>query len=259
MEQENITERLIDYIDGKLSMEERAEIREWLDNDPSLMSEYEQLRMLLRQMDQPLPEVPSGKMTQRFESWLESQDSKPKTRTLTRSLPATYLYRIAASVLVLVFAGGAWWMVQSSLNQKRELARLELELKQTKQLMLDQLKDDQSASQRMLGVYATNTLATADDEIIEALANTMETDGSSNVRLAALEALSRFYHEPYVKQLLIKSLNHQKDPVVQIALIQLLVQMKEKSILSDLERLTRQNNPVKAVKDEAYKGIFKLT
>jgi hypothetical protein len=259
MEQENITERLIDYIDGKLSAEDRAEIRDWLENDPNLLAEYEQLRKLLRQMDQPLPEVPSGKMTQRFESWLESQDSKPKTRTLSRTLSGTYLYRIAASVLVLILAGGAWWMVQSSLDQKKELARLQLELKQTRQLMLDQLNDDQSASQRMLGVYATNTLSTADDEIIDALANTMESDASSNVRLAALEALSRFYQDPKVKQLLIKSLNRQKDPVVQIALIQLLVQMKEKSILSDLERLSRQNHPVKAVKDEAYKGIFKLT
>ncbi len=255
MEQENITERLIDYIDGKLGAAEKAEIREWLENDPNLLAEYEQLRKMLRQMDQPLPEVPSGKMTQRFESWLESQDSKPKTRTLS----GTYLYRIAASVLVLILAGGAWWMVKSSLDQKNELARLQLELKQTKQLMLGQLQDDQSASQRMLGVYATNTLSTADDEIIDALANTMESDASSNVRLAALEALSRFYQDPKVKQLLIKSLNRQKDPVVQIALIQLLVQMKEKSILSDLERLSRQNHPVKAVKDEAYKGIFKLT
>ena len=150
-------------------------------------------------------------------------------------------------------------MVKSSLDQKHELARLQLELQQTKQLMLDQLKDDQSASQRMLGVYATNTLSTADDEIIDALANTMESDASSNVRMAALEALSRFYQDPKVKQLLIKSLAMQKDPVIQIALIQLLVQMKEKSILPDLERLSRQNHPVKAVKDEAYKGIFKLT
>ena len=255
MEQENITERLIDYIDGKLSAEERAEIREWLENDPNLLAEYEQLRMLLRHMNQPLPEVPSGKMTQRFESWLESNETKPKTRILS----STYLYRIAASLVILILAGGAWFMVKSSLDQKHELARLQLELQQTKQLMLDQLKDDQSASQRMLGVYATNTLSTPDDEIIDALANTMESDASSNVRMAALEALSRFYQDPKVKQLLIKSLAMQKDPVIQIALIQLLVQMKEKSILPDLERLSRQNHPVKAVKDEAYKGIFKLT
>ena len=112
MEQENITERLIDYIDGKLSAEERAEIREWLENDPNLLAEYEQLRMLLRHMNQPLPEVPSGKMTQRFESWLESNETKPKTRILS----STYLYRIAASLVILILAGGAWFMVKSSLD-----------------------------------------------------------------------------------------------------------------------------------------------
>lgn len=267
MEQENITEKLLAYIDGKLSAAENAEIREWLENDPNLDAEYRQLRKLLQQMEQPLPEVPSHRMTQRFESWLEENHTTSQSTTLTRTLSGTLsgtlswtlIYRVAAAIIVLVVAGGTWWMVQTAREQKRELVRLQEELKHTKQLMLDQLQDNQSASQRMMGVYAANTLVSADQEIIDVLAKTMESDASSNVRLAALEALSRFYQEPKVKQLLIQSLTRQKDPVVQIALIQLLVQMKEKSILSDLEHLTRQDHQIKAVRDEAYKGIFKLT
>lgn len=255
MEQENITEKLIAYIDGKLSIEERADIREWLENDPNLMAEYEQLKQLLGQMDQPLPSVPSERLSQRFDSFLENYNQTTQPRTLNLSV----VYRIAASVIVLIFAGGAWMTIKSARDQKRAVVRLEQELINTKKLMLDQMNNDLSASQRMLGVYAANTLTDSDDEIINALANTMETDASSNVRLAAMEALSRFYHEPKVKSLLIQSMTKQKDPVVQIALIQLLVQMKEKSILQDLEKMTHQNHQVKAVKDEAYKGIFKLT
>jgi len=255
MEQENITEKLIAYIDGKLSETDKSQVREWLDNDPNLYAEYEQLRQLLLQMDQALPEVPTDRLTMRFETWLDQFNSTHKTKTLSRPL----IYRIAASIVILIVAGGTLFLVKSSIAQKQELVRLQEELKTTKQLMLDQLQDDQSASQRMLGVYAANTLSTSDDEIIDVLAKTMESDASSNVRLAALEALSRFYQEPKVKKLLIQSMSNQKDPVIQIALIQLLVEMKEKSILSVLERLTRQDHPVKAVKDEAYKGIFKLT
>jgi hypothetical protein len=51
----------------------------------------------------------------------------------------------------------------------------------------------------------------------------------------------------------------QNDPVVQISLIQMMVDMKEKSIIGELEKLTQQKEILKAVKDEAYTGILKLS
>jgi hypothetical protein len=79
------------------------------------------------------------------------------------------------------------------------------------------------------------------------------------VRMAALDALSKFHEEPNVRKELVHSLSVQKDPVVQIALIQLLVTIKEKSVVRDLERMTKDKNMMKAVKDEAYSGIMKLS
>jgi hypothetical protein len=37
------------------------------------------------------------------------------------------------------------------------------------------------------------------------------------------------------------------------------VEMKEKSILKELEEITRKKEVFKAVKDEAYSGILKLS
>jgi hypothetical protein len=51
----------------------------------------------------------------------------------------------------------------------------------------------------------------------------------------------------------------QKDEVVQIALIQVLVKMKEKVILKELEKITQDGEVLKAVKDEAFTGILKLS
>jgi HEAT repeat protein len=87
----------------------------------------------------------------------------------------------------------------------------------------------------------------------------MNEDPNTNVRLAALEALGKFKHEASVRRVLIESLAKQNDPVVQISLIQMMVDMKEKSIIGELEKLTQQKEILKAVKDEAYTGILKLS
>lgn len=256
-EQDRIREKLIEYIDGRLPEVDKAEIDRWLDENPAGREEFEQLKNLLEKLEEDVPEVPSGKLISRYEDWLDGylSQARPESKTLFFST----WFKIAASFVLLILAGGGGFLIKSTLDQKEEVARLQRELAETKQLVLSQLRDEQSASQRMLGVYAANELNTADEDIINVLAKAMEEDPSSNVRLAALEALSRFYHDERVRPLLIGSLNRQTDPVVQIALIQWLVQMKEKSILQDLEKITRGNSPVKAVKDEAYKGIFKLT
>ena len=87
----------------------------------------------------------------------------------------------------------------------------------------------------------------------------MNEDPNTNVRLAALDALSKFHQQEYVRTALINSLAKQKDPVVQISLIRLMVEMKEKSVIKELNRITKDKEMIKAVKDEAYSGLLKLS
>jgi hypothetical protein len=79
------------------------------------------------------------------------------------------------------------------------------------------------------------------------------------VRLAALEALGKFHQHAHVRKALIESLTRQKDPVVQISLIRLMVEMKEKSVINELEKMTKDKENIRAVKDEAYAGMLKLS
>jgi HEAT repeat protein len=130
---------------------------------------------------------------------------------------------------------------------------------ESRKLMMAMLENEQSASQRMTGVSVAFELEKPDDEIVSVLVKTMNEDPNTNVRLAAMEALGKFSTEPTVRRALIHSLSVQKDPVVQIALIQLMVRMKEKGIIHELEKMTKDNSVMKAVKDEAYAGILKLS
>ena len=165
-----------------------------------------------------------------------------------------------AAGLVLVMAGiGIGYWVNKNQQREDELLALKKEIQTTKQMMLVMMDNQQSASQRIQGVNVALKNDKADDEVVRALSKMMNEDPNTNVRLAALDALSKFREEPLVRKELIQSLSMQKDPVVQIALIQLMVRMKEKGAAKDLERIIDDNETMKAVKDEAYSGLLKLS
>jgi hypothetical protein len=155
--------------------------------------------------------------------------------------------------------GSIGYWINKNQQQQHELAELKRQVEENKTMMLTMINNDQSASQRITGVAVAYQLETADDEIVNVLVKTMNEDPNTNVRMAALEALSKFHAEPTVREALVRSLSIQKDPVVQIALIQLMVTIKEKGIMKDLERMTKDKTIMKAVKDEAYSGILKLS
>ena len=101
-------------------------------------------------------------------------------------------------------------------------------------------------------------LKNSGNDIVDALVSTLNSDPNANVRLAALDALARFYQESYVRKKLVASLKKQQDPIVQITLINLLTRMKESGILSELDKIVNDENTQKPVKDCAYSGIIQL-
>jgi HEAT repeat protein len=128
-----------------------------------------------------------------------------------------------------------------------------------KQLLFAKLNNMESASERYAAASAVAEFKKTDRDIVAALVKTMHNDPNSNVRLAALDALSQFSREPFVKQQLLKSLSTQKDPVVQVALIELLTRMRARNIVTELQKLTEDEQTSKPVKDQAYNGLMKLS
>lgn len=136
--------------------------------------------------------------------------------------------------------------------------RVAQDIAQRKQVLFARLNNMESPSQRLQAAMQAAEAGHAGKDIVDALVNTMNNDPSSNVRLAALEGLGKFYREPYVRKQLISSLKKQKDPLVQIGLIDLLTKMKEAGIVNELDRIVKDGNTMEAVKDHAYSGIFTL-
>jgi HEAT repeat protein len=126
---------------------------------------------------------------------------------------------------------------------------------EVKQMLVFSKLDQQSASQRIQAVNYARDITTPDYQIISALIKTMNTDENSNVRMAAIQALSRFTEESIVVDALVSSLDIQTDPLLQITLINILVELKEERAVDAMKKLLDQEETHETVKRMAQKGL----
>lgn len=257
MEKEKLESLLIDYIDGRLSPESKAAAEDMIAQDASARQLYEQLRAVMSAMDGAKDIEPGQRLRNSFDSMLAKEMAKGKPSRTVFFQPV--VYRIAAGIVLVIAAFYGGNAIIRSNQQEAELQALKKEVESTKQMMLLMLDNQQSASQRMVGATVSYTMEKADDEIVSALVKTMNEDPNTNVRLAALEGLIRFQSDPRVKKALVASLSLQKDPVVQITLIQFMVKMKEREVVKQLQHIVDDTRTIKAVKDEALTGLMKLS
>ncbi len=258
METEKLETLLIDYIDGKLPEAEKKVVEEQLLKDASAYRLYEQLKEIMQAMHTSPRIEPSQDLRKGFDLLLEAEIQNTKKGKVVLFQPA--FYRVAAAIAFVILGGGVGFWISQQRQQAAELEAMRKEVQATKTLMMAMLGDQKSASQRFQAATVVyNDIEKIDDEIVNALVRTMNNDENTNVRIAALEALGKFRNQPHVRKALITALNTQKDPLVQIALIRLMVEMKEQGIKGELERITTDEETLPAVKDEAHAGLLKLS
>jgi hypothetical protein len=234
--------------------------------------------------------MPDPAVLERIQQQMRTLDIK-KEKTIVVSMRV--LLRVAACLIVIAGAATYWLMqkeqptetavtitknnpVQNGPAEESPTAKaddskqinittvsentraIDEELASRKQVLFASLNNMESPSQRLTAATQASELKNAGNDIVDALVKTMNNDPSTNVRLAALEGLSKFYRESYVKKQLIASLKTQKDPMVQIGLIELLTRMKQTIILDELDKIVKDDNTLKAVKDHAYSSMFTL-
>ncbi len=249
---------MIEYVDGTLSQSDRDLIEHEIKQNPEAAILFNQTKEVLQAMNRESQLEPSSSLRSKFEKELLAAIAQQKGG---RVIPMNqkFIYRIAAGIVLVLTAGALFYWINKGIDQDRELARLNEEMEQTKSMMMALLGNQSSAGQRIHGISVANKIEKADDEIVNALVKTMDHDPNTNVRLAAMEALSKFHQQPIVRSALIKSLGAQTDPAVQIALIRLLVEIKETQTLKELQRISTDENALPAVQDEAHAGIMKLS
>jgi hypothetical protein len=141
---------------------------------------------------------------------------------------------VAASVLVGIAAGQ---LFNSPADDALRLAALEENVSMlNRTLILDRLEND-TASKRLRGVMDAAYLAGGDAEIAHALLLRATDDPVPSVRSAAIGALGAQMSTPAVGERLMNLLQQAKSPLVQLALVDLVLRNGSARQIAELEQL----------------------
>lgn len=253
MEDKHNTTLLLDYLEGKLSQEAQEALEERLANSESLRKELAQLQLLMEAFEREPQETPSPQLQANFEAMLqrEMEAEAPKVIAMPQRKHNTWaiVWQVAAGLALLLAGYGVGSMKQDGTAQ-RELASMELENQQMKQTAVLSLMENESASKRIQGFQYVQEFSDLDKNLAQVLVNKMQRDENANVRLAAVEGLQKFLANPEVGNAYLTALKTEKDPGVQIAIIHILVNNKEKRAVKPFKELLKNDDTPSFVKDQ---------
>jgi len=267
----------VEYIAGSLDPESRAKLEAHLAACPTCRQETDGLVALWTKLAE-LPDMePSADLDARFNSMiqgfrqgLDAAKPQPPPRSLLAFWiehlgPSRPLGRLGLAVLVLglgILAGRLGFdrppAVSPGGASEAALARTRQELAQLKEEVALALLAQPSASERLRGVEWTGRLPHPEEQVLAALVRALDSDPNVNVRLAAVGALQQFAAERTVKRALLESLPRQESPLVQVALINLMVELDDQEIIPTLKALLQQNQINDSVRERAEWGLRQL-
>jgi hypothetical protein len=180
------------------------------------------------------------------------ENPAPAVRASQSAFHFKKYWQVAASIALLVvsFWAGNNYRQNLSGPDNTEVAVLRQEVQEMKQV----LAAGSSASDR-IRVVSQDFSAVEDEEVIDLLIKTLNQDPNVNVRLAACEGLFRLKDNQKVRTAFIQALERQTNPLVQITIIDILINLQEKKALEPLKQLTKKENLLPAVKQKAQQGL----
>ena len=245
MKRQITDEALIAFLEGASDPSLEKEIK----SDPELKERLSELGEVLTTI-QNVEEVPvPNNVEMAFQESLIQEKNK-----LNRNMP---WMQIAAAVALLIVGFGAGKL--SAPDTSNELGALRDEIQSLREVTLKSTLQKHSASERIMAVNQIEATDQLNDELINTLISTLNSDESPNVRYAALQALTKFIDNASVRAELVKSLESQSDPLIQISLITILVQAEERSAIAPLKDIIEQEDTSPEVKQQAEVAIQVLT
>lgn len=126
---------------------------------------------------------------------------------------------------------------------------------------LELINNQHSASSRLRGIDLLKSFSASDEKIINILSEKALSDENTNVRLAAVEALSVHIENTEVSKNIRQIFLNQDDPIVQKELIAILTEKNpsqlNREVNAKLKELTLDPTTAVFVKDEAYAVLMR--
>jgi len=256
---------LIDFVDKTLDQEETLLVKTHLEGCKNCRDEVDGLVVLFGEMNQLQDELPDQSLRQGFEAILKTEKQKVRSGKTIALKPGQRLHwiytnfgQMAAGFALLITGMLLGLLINSNRGDMSKTDDLKNELNQMKDLLILTKLDQPSASQRIQAANYLEEMTAPDKDVFNALINTMNTDKNSNVRMAALNALAKFKNQQLVKDAFVETMSIQTDPIIQISLINILVEIQDKRAVDKMKEMLEKNSTNESVKKLAEKGILRL-
>ena len=263
---EEIKLLFVDFLDKTLNDEDRVMVERHIEKCNSCQKEIQDLQYIFPEIDDKSIEIPSDEIRKNFYEILENEKQiqsqfpniKTKNKKTIRFFNSPAL-RIAASFIILIVGYGIGFYVQSKTVETEAINELKNHVSEMKQFVMMHESQKSSASERINFVNGIEEMPDPDINVIRNLIHLMNTDENDNVRLASISALSKFGHISEVRDELLTALRNQKEPMIQIKLIDVMVKLEEKRALKPFRQIINNEENNKIVKNYAVKGYEYLS
>jgi len=247
---------------------------------PACCDEMERLRALWTRLGSLPAEEPRAEVRHRFYEALEAYGHGMASTPVRgfggrRFVPDSPAWRWGAIAAVLVLGVGAGYIAgrrgSASENsaQNNEVSQLRQEVGTMRELVALSLLQQQSAGERLRGVDYAYQAAQPNSrpgrsgnqesqQVLAALLDSVSNDPNVNVRLAAADALRGFGQNPVARQGIIRAIARQSAPLVQVALIDLVVDLKDANAAAELRTLAQNPSSDPAVRERASWALEQL-
>jgi putative zinc finger protein len=261
---------MIDYLDNKISAKNRRDLEAHLASCEVCSQALPEYKELLVAIDRQPLQQPTTVLRDSFETMLQSELNilattkiiRPEKKPIAGLYPVRHLVFKVAACLVLIscgaFIGGIVIRNKDVQSTKKQVAALQSEVKDMRETVMLKLLSAESASDRIKALTYVEQMSNPGDDVIKALIETLNLDENVNVRLAALSSVSRFTGKQVVRDSLVNSLRNQKEPIVQIILINILADKKETKAIGAMREIISNKATIAPVKDAAEKGLKSL-
>lgn len=275
---EQVRQSLPEYWAGLLAVKQHREIDAHLETCLSCRTEAAELGRIWNRLDDIPSAEPGPQVRSRFYQMLDAYRSgieegvKPPARAagFWQRFAAASSWRMPAlaaagsfAMLAIGFVAGrgttgAGPASADPAKENTQIAQLRSEVNSMRQMMAISLLQQQSATDRMRGVSFAYRVDKSDGEVVSALLETVRTDPSVNVRLSAVDAFRNFSSNTGARRKLLEAVRAQESPLVQIAIIELLVDLNDQTATKALEALTSDSGLPKEVRDRARWAVTQL-
>ena len=266
---ERVREQIPKLLAGRLDKAARENLVEHLETCANCRTEVAELNAVWRALESiKVAEAEPG-MKARFMEVLEAYKAgagqvvempKPKARGgwFGGMHPAWQAGMAAALLIGGVFVGREAARPPGN-TPGPEVAQLKGEIESLRQLVALSMLQQQSPSARLRGVSYSEAIAQPDEQVEQALLYAVNHDSNVNVRLSAVDALQKFAGSPAVVTAMVQAIPVQDSPLVQIALIDMLVQINAKTEAPALVKLSMDGQVDDVVRQRAVWAVEKLT